>query len=181
MVIAVSAVVAYQSPDQIVGAVRAAIVRWAPRAVLLDVADVNALDAAGITALLASHQTGEWAGIPVSLINVGPFLLGQLRETGLASLLCPDPPPRDAAAHDDPGGPPASGTIAPAGDPAPDDGAGRAAPSARRGDAGDEQGEHRAVGGTDDPAALHQWLDRLHTAAHGPGHRLSASGIGLSR
>lgn len=96
VIIAVSGVVAYESPDQILGAVRAAIVRWAPRVVLLDLADVNALDAASIAALLASHQTGEWAGIRVSLINVGPFLLGQLRETGLAGLLCPE-----LAAEDD--------------------------------------------------------------------------------
>jgi anti-anti-sigma regulatory factor len=98
VIITVSGVVAYQSPDQIPGAVRAAIVRWAPQAVLLDIADVSALDAASITALLASHQTGERAGIPVSLINVGPFLLGQLREIGLASLLRPLSSAHDGAA-----------------------------------------------------------------------------------
>jgi hypothetical protein len=60
--------------------------------VLLDVADVSLLEAATIAALLVSHQTGGWAGIPVVLINVGAFPLSQLRESGLASLLCPQLP-----------------------------------------------------------------------------------------
>ncbi len=124
MIIEVSGVVAYENPDQIPGAVRAAIVRWAPRAVLLDLSDVNALDAASIAALLAGHQTGEWAGIEVSLFNVSPFVLGQLRETGLAGLLYPegstDDVPGDAseppsAADDDGSGAGGSRTDAPAG------------------------------------------------------------------
>jgi hypothetical protein len=90
VIITVSGGVAYQCPDQIRGAVRAAIVRWAPRVVLLDVADVSLLETATIAALLASHQTGEWAGVSVTLINVGVFPLSQLREQGLVSLLCPD-------------------------------------------------------------------------------------------
>jgi hypothetical protein len=90
VIITVSGVAAYQSPDQIPGAVRAAIVRWAPRAVLLDVADVSLFDAGIIAALLAGHQTGAWADIPVTLFNVGALPLSQLRECGLASLLCPD-------------------------------------------------------------------------------------------
>jgi anti-anti-sigma regulatory factor len=112
VIITVSGVVAYQSPEQIRGAVRAAIVRWAPEVVLLDVADVSLMEVATIAALLASHQTGEWAGIPVALINVGVFPLSQLRERGLASLLCPhlslpgdgvvaawDAPPSPVAGH----------------------------------------------------------------------------------
>ena len=95
VIITVSGVVAYQSPDQIRGAVRAAIVRWAPELVLLDVADVSLLEVATISALLASHQTGEWAGVPVALINVGVFPLSQLRDLGLASLLCPHLAPPD--------------------------------------------------------------------------------------
>jgi hypothetical protein len=90
VIITVSGVAAYQSPDQIPGAVRAAIVRWAPRAVLLDVADVSLFDAGIIAALLAGHQTGAWADIPVTLFNVGALPLSQLRESGLASVLCPD-------------------------------------------------------------------------------------------
>jgi len=90
VIITVSGVVAYQTPDQIPGAVRAAIVRWAPSAVLLDVADVSLFDAGTIAALLASHQTGLWAGVPVALINLGALPAGQLRQSGLASLLCPE-------------------------------------------------------------------------------------------
>jgi anti-anti-sigma factor len=87
VVLTVTGVVAYQSPDQMTGAVRAAIVRWAPRAILLDLADVSVLDAAGVTALLESHRMAAWAGIPVTLINVGTFLMGQLRETGLSAFI----------------------------------------------------------------------------------------------
>jgi hypothetical protein len=90
VIITVSGVAVYQSPDQIPGAVRAAIVRWAPRAVLLDLADVSLLDAGTIAALLAGHQTGAWADIPVTLVNVGALPLSQLRESGVAGLLCPD-------------------------------------------------------------------------------------------
>jgi hypothetical protein len=88
--ITVSGAVAYQNPDQISGAVRAAIVRWAPRLVFLDVADVALLEVATIAALLSSHQAGEWAGIPVRLINVGVLPLSQLRDQGLVTVLCPD-------------------------------------------------------------------------------------------
>ena len=90
VIITVSGVVAHQDPDQIPGAVRAAIVRWAPRVVLLDLADVSLLDAGTIGALLAGHQTGAWAGVTVALINVGAFPLSQLRAHGVAKLLCPD-------------------------------------------------------------------------------------------
>ncbi|MEV6596705.1 STAS domain-containing protein [Actinoplanes sp. NPDC051346] len=88
MVVTVAGVVAYQSPDQIPGAVRAAVARWAPRQVLLDVGDVSVLDGAGISALLASYQEGTEAGISVELINAGAFLSMQLREAGLAGALC---------------------------------------------------------------------------------------------
>jgi len=87
VIITVAGVVAYQSPDQMTGAVRAAIVRWAPEAVLLDMADVSVIDTAGVGALLDSHRTAGWAGIPITLINVGTFLLGQLRETGITALM----------------------------------------------------------------------------------------------
>ena len=90
VIITVSGVVAYQSPDQLTGAVRAAIVRWAPEALLLDMADVSVLDSAGVAALMDSQRTATWAGISVTLINVGTFLLGQLRETGLTALLEPE-------------------------------------------------------------------------------------------
>jgi hypothetical protein len=101
VIITVSGVVAHQDPDQIPGAVRAAIVRWAPRVVLLDVADVSLLDAGTIAALLAGHQTGAWAGVPVALINIGAFPLSQLRAHGVASLLCPDlPAAEDGAVAD---------------------------------------------------------------------------------
>jgi hypothetical protein len=103
VIIRVSGVVVYQSPDQISGAVRAAIVRWAPRLVLLDLADVSLLDAGAITALLASHQTGAWAGIPVQVINIGAFPLSQLRESGLVGLFCPHlPAPQEAAPAEPP-------------------------------------------------------------------------------
>lgn len=92
VIIQVSGVLAYQNPDQISGAVRAAIVRWAPRLVLLDLADVSLLDAGAVSALLSSHQTGAWAGIPVQLINVGAFPISQLRESGLVGLFCPHLP-----------------------------------------------------------------------------------------
>jgi hypothetical protein len=109
VIITVSGVVAYQSPDKIRGAVRAAIIRWAPEAVLLDVADVSLLEAATISELLAAHQIGAWGGIPVTLINVGAFPVSQLREAGLANLLCPDlPDPGDGAvAPEPPPSPPA--------------------------------------------------------------------------
>ena len=89
VIITVSGVVAYQTPDQIPGAVRAAIVRWAPQAVVLDIADVSLLDAGTIAGLLAGHQTGAWAGVPVTLRNVGGLPATQLRASGLAGLLCP--------------------------------------------------------------------------------------------
>jgi hypothetical protein len=89
VIITVSGDVAFQTPEQIGGAVRAAIVRWAPRVVFLDVAEISLLETATTAALLASHQIGEWAGIPVTLINVGVFPLSQLREKGLVGLLCP--------------------------------------------------------------------------------------------
>ncbi|MCA2212125.1 DMT family transporter [Jidongwangia harbinensis] len=92
VVLTVAGTVAYQSPDQISGAVRAAIVRWAPEAILIDLADVSVLDAAGVTALLESHRTGAWAGVSVVVINVGAFLMGQLRETGLTTLVRAQPP-----------------------------------------------------------------------------------------
>ena len=95
VIITVSGDVAYQSPEQIGGAVRAAIVRWAPHVVLLDLGEVSLLETATIAALLASHQIGEWAGVPVTLINVEAFPLSQLREKGLVGLLCPHLPTSD--------------------------------------------------------------------------------------
>ena len=104
VIVTVSGVAAYQNPDQIPGAVRAAIVRWAPQAVLLDVGDVSLFDAGTIAALLAGHQAGAWAGIPVTLINVAALPLNQLRESGLAGLLCPDLAAEDGdlVTHEDP-------------------------------------------------------------------------------
>ncbi|WP_212987548.1 STAS domain-containing protein [Actinoplanes auranticolor] len=96
MVLALSGAVVYQSPEQIPGAVRAAIVRWAPEAILLDLADVTVLDAAGIAALLDSHRTAGWGGISFALINVGSFVMAQLREVGVASFIRAQPP---AGAH----------------------------------------------------------------------------------
>jgi anti-anti-sigma regulatory factor len=87
VIITVAGVAAYQSPDQMTGAVRAAIVRWAPESILLDMADVSVIDTAGVGALLDSHRTAGWAGIPITLINVGTFLFGQLRETGITALM----------------------------------------------------------------------------------------------
>ena len=110
VVLTVAGSVAYQSPDQIAGAVRAAIVRWAPEAILIDLADVSVLDAAGMAAVLDSHRTAAWAGISVVLINVGTFLLSQLRETGVTTVvqaqplmetaeqMTDDQPPRDPVA-----------------------------------------------------------------------------------
>jgi anti-anti-sigma factor len=87
VVLSVTGEVAYQTPGQITGAVRAAIVRWAPEEILLDLADVTVLDRPGIVALLESLRTAEWAGVPVVLINVGAYLMGQFRESGLADLV----------------------------------------------------------------------------------------------
>ena len=87
VVVTVAGVVADQSPDQVPGAVGAAVARWNPRRVLLDLDDVSVLDFAGIAALLASHRVGAQSGIPVILINVGAFLAAQLREYGAAALL----------------------------------------------------------------------------------------------
>ncbi len=95
VIITISGVVAYQSPDQITGAVRAAIVRWAARSVLLEIADVSLLVAGRMWAVVASLRTGAWAGVEVRLLNVGTLPAGQLRETGLAALLCPDLPAPD--------------------------------------------------------------------------------------
>jgi anti-anti-sigma factor len=101
VVLTVAGTVAYQSPDQIAGAVRAAIVRWAPEAILIDLGDVSVLDAAGVSALLESHRTGAWAGVSVVVINVGAFLMGQLRETGLTDLVQAPPPAETTAAEAD--------------------------------------------------------------------------------
>ena len=87
VVLALSGAVVYQNPEQIPGAVRAAIVRWAPEAILLDLADVRVLDAAGIAALLDSHRAVSWAGISFALVNVDAFVMGQLRDLGVASLI----------------------------------------------------------------------------------------------
>jgi len=87
VVLALSGSVVYQNPEQIPGAVRAAIVRWAPQAILLDLADVRVLDAAGIAALLDSHRAVSWAGMSFALINVDTFVMGQLRDIGVASLV----------------------------------------------------------------------------------------------
>jgi anti-anti-sigma regulatory factor len=87
VVLALTGAVVYQSPEQITGAVRAAIVRWAPEAILLDFADVSVLDSAGIAALLDSHRTAMWADISFALINVGSFVMGQLREMGISTFI----------------------------------------------------------------------------------------------
>src|SRR5689334_4036483 len=87
VVLSVTGEVAYQSPGQIPGAVRAAIVRWAPVEILIDLGDVSVLDRPGIVALLESLRTAGWAGIPIVLINVGAYLMGQFRESGLADLV----------------------------------------------------------------------------------------------
>ncbi|WP_433731483.1 STAS domain-containing protein [Actinoplanes sp. CA-051413] len=87
VVLALSGAVVYQNPEQIPGAVRAAIVRWAPEAILLDLADVRVLDAAGIAALLDGHRAVSWAGISFALVNVDAFVMGQLRDVGVASLI----------------------------------------------------------------------------------------------
>lgn len=97
VMITVAGVVAYHNPDQIPGAVRAAVARWTPPRVFLDVGDVSMLDGAGIAALLAGYQVGADADIPVTLVNVGAFLSMQLRESGVHGLLCPS----DADADDD--------------------------------------------------------------------------------
>ncbi|MFI5497068.1 STAS domain-containing protein [Actinoplanes sp. NPDC051859] len=91
MIITVAGVVAYQNPDQIAGAVRAAMTRWKPRRILLDVDDVSVLDGAGIAALLASHHVGAQSGTPVILINACAFLTAQLREYGVQAVLCDSP------------------------------------------------------------------------------------------
>ena len=91
VVLSLSGVAAYQSPDQVTGAVQAAIVRWAPQAILLDLADVSVLDNAGVAALLGSQRMASWADISFALINVSTFVQGQLRETGLIPHI--EPPP----------------------------------------------------------------------------------------
>lgn len=83
VIITVAGVVAYQSPEQIPGAVHAAIVRWAPRVILLDLGDVHMLDGAGMAALLAGQDVAARADVTVTLVNIGTFLSTQLREIGV--------------------------------------------------------------------------------------------------
>ncbi|MEV8504910.1 STAS domain-containing protein [Actinoplanes sp. NPDC051475] len=87
MIITVAGVVAYQSPEQVPGAVHAAIVRWAPRVILLDLGDVHMLDGAGMAALLAGQDVGARAHVTVTLVNIGSFLAMQLREIGVEGVV----------------------------------------------------------------------------------------------
>ena len=75
--------------QQIPGAVHAAIVRWAPAAVLLDVNAVAAIDPAGVAALLASHHAARKSSVTVAVVNPGDQLYQQIRQHDAADALCP--------------------------------------------------------------------------------------------
>jgi anti-anti-sigma factor len=89
VVITVAGVVEYHNAQQIAGAVHAAIARWTPITVLIDIGEVCLLDSAGIAALLASHQTAAAAAVNIAVLNPNSFIARQLRVYGVADLLCP--------------------------------------------------------------------------------------------
>lgn len=89
MVITVSGVVEYHNAQQIPGAVHAAIVRWTPKEVFVDLAEVTSMDSAGIGALVASHKAAASAAVTVAVLNPSPSVYRHLRVRRLADMLCP--------------------------------------------------------------------------------------------
>ena len=75
--------------QQIPGVVHAAIVRWSPRAVFVDVAAVTRMDAAGIGALLASSKAAASVSVTVAVLNPSDLLYQQMQDRRVADLLCP--------------------------------------------------------------------------------------------
>jgi anti-anti-sigma factor len=89
VLISVSGVVEHHNAQQVPGAVHAAIVRWSPRAVFIDVAAVTLIDSAGIAALLASGKAAAAASTTLAVINPGDLIYRQLQVSQVADLLCP--------------------------------------------------------------------------------------------
>lgn len=89
VLINVEGLVDYHTAQQIPGAVHAAIVRWAPRLVLIDVAGVPVMDSAGLGALLAGRKAAASVSVTVAVLNPSDELYRQMQDGEVADLLCP--------------------------------------------------------------------------------------------
>ena len=90
MLITLEGVLAWGTAQQIPGAVHAAIVRWVPTAVFLDVAGVSGpLDSPSLGTLLASHRAARSVSVALALVNPSDRLYQQLRDYTVANVLCP--------------------------------------------------------------------------------------------
>jgi ABC-type transporter Mla MlaB component len=89
--ITLDGVLARDTAQQAPGAVHAAIVRWAPTAVFLDVARVSGpLDSPSLGTLLASHRAAHSVSVTLALVNPSDRLYQQLRDRNVAGVLCPN-------------------------------------------------------------------------------------------
>jgi anti-sigma B factor antagonist len=89
VLITAEGMVEYHSAQQIPGAVHAAIVRWSPRLVLIDVAGVRLMDAAGLGALLAGRKAAASVSVIVAVLNPSDTLYRQMQAADVADQLCP--------------------------------------------------------------------------------------------
>jgi anti-anti-sigma factor len=64
--------------------------RERPEAVVVDLVYVTFIDSTGIGALVAGYNNARRYGVPFVLRRVGPFLVTQLRQTGLYEVLVPE-------------------------------------------------------------------------------------------
>jgi anti-sigma B factor antagonist len=85
-------------------AVGAAVNAWHPPYLTVDLLYVTLLDSAGISALVAGHQTARAVGCRLRVRNPNPLTYHQLRVTGLDEVLDagPPPPPQDRYADPNP-------------------------------------------------------------------------------
>lgn len=92
VVITLTGEIGVHARAQIPGAIHAAIVRWRPRNILLDVARVPAWGDAVIAAVLAGGEAAACLDVNLIVINASDKLLRQLHACHVADLPCPDSP-----------------------------------------------------------------------------------------
>ena len=85
----------FPAAAQIVGAVRAALRRWNPRGIVLDLSGVDTLDEPSVPALIACAHAAAAAGAGL-LVLPSAQVHRRLQERGVAELLC-IPMPEDWA------------------------------------------------------------------------------------